>query len=98
MENNNVIESAAMPASNINLAGVLSIPAVRQVILLLGVAAAVAVGITVAMWSQSPAYTQLYGDMVAAEAAEVADALRAAKGAVDPAGIMNPGVLLDPSP
>ena len=78
MENTNVIESAAMPASNLNLAGVLSIPAVRQVILLLGVAAAVAVGITVAMWSQSPSYTQLYGDMVAAEAAEVADALRAA--------------------
>ena len=78
MENTNVIESTVVPASNLNLAGVLSIPAVRQVILLLGVAVAVAVGITVAMWSQSPSYTQLYGDMVASEAAEVADALRAA--------------------
>jgi flagellar M-ring protein FliF len=78
MDKNNVIESTVMPASNLNLAGVLSIPAVKQVTLLLGVAAAVAAGLAVALWSQSPSYTQLYGDMMASEAAEVADALRAA--------------------
>ena len=78
METGTVIDSTAVPTSQLNLAGVLRIPAVRQVMLLIGVAAAVAAGFAVALWSQSPGYTQLYGEMGAAEAAEVADALRAA--------------------
>ena len=44
MENNNVIEGTIVPTSQMNLAGVLRIPAVRQVVLLIGVAAAVAAG------------------------------------------------------
>jgi len=78
METGTVIDSTAVPTSQLNLAGVLRIPAVRQVMLLIGVAAAVAAGFAVALWSQSPGYTQLYGDMADAEAAEVTDALRAA--------------------
>ena len=78
MENANVIEAPAVhPATQMNLATVLKIPAVRQVTLLIGVAVAVAVGFAVVLWSQSPAYTQLYSGMGPAEAAEVADALRA---------------------
>jgi len=77
MENTNVVESGALPASQLNLNGVFSIPAVRQVVLLLGIAAAVAAGLAIALWSQSPGYVQLYGGMDAAESAEVADALRA---------------------
>ncbi len=67
-----------MPASNMSLATVLRIPAVRQVMLLIGVAAAVAAGFAIVLWSQSPGYTQLSGNVDAAEAAEITDALRAA--------------------
>ncbi|MDX1500542.1 MAG: flagellar basal-body MS-ring/collar protein FliF [Woeseiaceae bacterium] len=72
------MESTPRPPSQLNLAGVLRIPAVRQVTLLVGVAAAIAAGFAIVLWSQTPAYTQLYGDLGGAEAAEVTDALRAA--------------------
>jgi len=78
METGTVIDSTAVPTSQLSLAGVLRIPAVRQVMLLIGVAAAVAAGLAVALWSQAPGYTQLYGNLETAEAADVADALRAA--------------------
>lgn len=78
MENTNVIEGTAMPASDLSLAGVLRIPAVRQLVLLVGVAAAVAAGFAIAMWAQTPGYTQLYAGMGASESADIADALRAA--------------------
>ncbi|MDH3747774.1 MAG: flagellar basal-body MS-ring/collar protein FliF [Gammaproteobacteria bacterium] len=79
MENTNVIEgTAASPTSNLNLAAALRIPAVRQVMLLIGVAAAVAVGFAITLWAQQPGYAQLYANLDAAEAAEVSDALRTA--------------------
>ena len=78
MDNSNVIEGTVIPASHLSLAGVLHIPAVRQIGLLIGVAAAVAAGFAIAMWSQEPAYTQLYTDLEAVEVAEIADALRSA--------------------
>lgn len=55
------------------------IPAVRQVTTLVGLAAAVAVGFAIFLWSQTPGYTQLYGDMEAAETAQVIDALKSAE-------------------
>ncbi len=67
-----------MPASQLNLAGVLLIPAVRQVVLLIGVAAAVAAGFAIVLWSQSPVYTQLYAALDGAESAKVEESLRAA--------------------
>lgn len=79
MENGTVIESTALTASQINLAGVLRIPAVRQVVLLIGVAAAVAAGFAIVLWSQSPGYAPLYADLDTQEAAQVADALKAAE-------------------
>ncbi|NOX67789.1 MAG: flagellar M-ring protein FliF [Gammaproteobacteria bacterium] len=78
MENNAVIESPVVPVSNLNLSGVLAIPAVRQLLLLVGVAASVAVGFAVVLWSQSPVFTQLYSDLDTADAAQVAEALRGA--------------------
>jgi flagellar M-ring protein FliF len=48
------------------------------VVLLIGVAAAVAAGFAIVLWSQTPQFTQLYGDMSTAEAAEVAQALQMA--------------------
>ncbi len=77
MENTNVIEAPAVhPATQMNLATVLKIPAVRQITLLVGVAVAVALGFAIVLWSQAPSYTALYANMGAAESAEVADALR----------------------
>ncbi len=78
METGTLIESSAVPSSQLNLAGVLRIPAVRQVVSLVGVAGAVAAGFAIVLWSQTPQFTQLYGDMGTAEAAEVAEALQSA--------------------
>jgi len=79
METRNVIDSTVVPSRQINLAGVLRIPAVRQVMLLVGVAAAVAAGFSIVLWSQSPGYSALYADLGTQEAAQVADALRSAE-------------------
>ena len=78
MENNTVIESTAIPVNTMNLSSVLHIPAVRQIMLLVGIAGAVAAGFAITLWSQSPGYTTLYGDLAPTEAADVAEALRSA--------------------
>lgn len=76
MENNNVIEGTVVSTNQMNLAGVMRIPAIRQVVLLIGVAAAIAAGFAIVLWSRTPEFTQLYGDLNGAAAADVADALR----------------------
>lgn len=79
MDNSNVIEGTALPPpANLSLGAVLRIPAVRQITLLIGVAAAVAAGLAITLWSQNPGYTQLYGDLDSSEVADISDALRAA--------------------
>lgn len=78
MDNATIIEGEAQPVSQISLASVFRIPAVRQVMLLVGVAGAVAVGFAVVLWSQTPGYSQLYGDLDQQDSAQVVDALRAA--------------------
>ncbi len=78
MDNSVTIEGTASPVRQLNLQGVLSIPAVRQVLLLVGVAAAVAAGFAIVLWSQAPAYSRLFSDLPASEAAKVADALGSA--------------------
>ena len=70
------VKSSGVP--QIQLGNVLQIPAVRQVMLLVGVALAVAAGVAVVMWSQSPEYSQLYGELEQRDAAAVVDALAAA--------------------
>lgn len=76
MDNSNVIEGTVVPSSQMNLAGVLRIPAIRQVLLLFGVAAAVAAGFAIVLWSRTPVFTPLYSDLNAPDAADVAEALR----------------------
>lgn len=76
MENASAVESTSLPASQITLSGVLGIPAIRQVVSLVGVAAAVAAGFAIVLWSQSPGFTQLYGDLAPQEASQIADALQ----------------------
>lgn len=79
MENTAMTEAAGVPVSQMNLGGVLRIPAVRQVTTLVGVAAAVAAGFAIFLWSQTPGYTQLAGGLEANEAAAVVDALQGAE-------------------
>ncbi|MDH3435025.1 MAG: flagellar basal-body MS-ring/collar protein FliF, partial [Gammaproteobacteria bacterium] len=76
MENTNVIEGTVIPTSQLNLAAVLRIPAIRQVTLLIGVAAAVAAGFAIVLWSRTPALTPVYPGLDGAEAAEAAEALQ----------------------
>jgi len=78
MENNPPIENRFATASHLDFAGVMRIPAVRQVLLLVGVAGSVAIGIALFLWSQSPAYTQLYGDLAERDRSQVVEALRTA--------------------
>jgi flagellar M-ring protein FliF len=79
MDNSAIIPSSGLPVSQMNLGGVLRIPAVRQVTTLIGVAAAVAAGFAIFLWSQTPGYTQLYGNLEAADAAQVVEALKGAE-------------------
>ena len=52
-----------------------SLPAVRQMQLLLGLAAAIALGIGLVQWAMAPDYTPLFGDLPPAASAEVIEAL-----------------------
>ena len=78
MENNQVIESTAAQVPQLTINGVMRIPAVRQVMLLVGVAASVAAGFAIVLWSQEPNFTRLYSDLDTADAAQVAETLRSA--------------------
>lgn len=78
MDNANIIDSTATPVREMNLLGILRIPAVRQVILLLGVAASVAAGFTIFFWSQTPAFTRLQMDLDSADTVQVSEALESA--------------------
>ncbi len=65
-----------LPAPSRGLAE--AMPALRQVGLLAGVAAAVAVAIWLVLWSQGQNYTVLYGQLSERESGQVMDALTAA--------------------
>lgn len=52
-----------------------SLPALRQLGLMAGLALSVALGVTVAMWSQTPNYSMLYGGLSAKELALATQAL-----------------------
>ena len=52
-----------------------SLPALRQVGLMFGLALSVALGVTVAMWSQSPNYSMLYADLSMMDLSQVTESL-----------------------
>lgn len=54
------------------------VPALRQLAVLAGIAAAVAIGLLIWSWSQKPGYVPVYANLSDKDAAELADALRAA--------------------
>jgi len=51
-------------------------PLARQFLVMAGIAASVALGVAVVLWSQSPSYSLLYGNLEATGAQEVMDALQ----------------------
>lgn len=73
--------TAARPPSalqNFNLKDLWSSPGVRQIAALVGVALAVAVGVTIFMWGQKPGMQTLYSGLNAQDEAEMVEALRQA--------------------
>lgn len=53
-----------------------SLPILRQLGLMLGLAASVALGVGVVLWSQTPNYRVLYSGLASQDAAQIADALQ----------------------
>jgi len=58
--------------------GFQSLPAFRQIGLMMGLAASVALGVAVVLWSQNPNYTVLYANLGSKDAGQVVDALQKA--------------------
>ncbi|GMQ88293.1 MAG: flagellar basal-body MS-ring/collar protein FliF [Gammaproteobacteria bacterium] len=56
--------------------GFQGLPALRQIGLMIGLAASVALGVAVVLWSQQPAYTLLYANLGSKDAGQVIDALQ----------------------
>ncbi len=63
-------ENEILPPQNL-----MQIPAVRQLGVMLGIAASVAIGVAVVLWSQTPNYALLYASMAEKEVSEVLDSL-----------------------
>ncbi len=63
------------PASKFDIA---RIPGARQVLLLVGIAAAVAIGVAIVLWSRAPNFALLYGNLDERDAAQVVQALQTA--------------------
>jgi flagellar M-ring protein FliF len=55
--------------------GFQGLPALRQLGLMVGLAASVALGVAVVLWSQQPSYTLLYANLSSKDAGQVIDAL-----------------------
>jgi flagellar M-ring protein FliF len=53
-------------------------PIVRQIAVMVGIAASVALGVALVLWSQTPSYVPLYGNLTHKDASEVAQALQSA--------------------
>ena len=58
--------------------GFYALPVLRQVGLMIGLAASVAIGVYAVLWSQTPDYSMLYGGLSDADAAQIAESLELA--------------------
>jgi len=56
--------------------GFSGLPVLRQLGLMIGLAASVALGVAVVMWSQEPSYTLLYGNLSGTDTSQVLDVLQ----------------------
>jgi flagellar M-ring protein FliF len=68
---------ALVTAENVTVQaqGFNSLPGLRQLGLMIGLAVSVALGVTVAMWSQTPNYSMLYGNLSAKDLSQVTQSL-----------------------
>jgi len=68
---------ALVTAENLTVGaqGFNSLPALRQLGLMIGLAVSVALGVTVALWSQTPNYSLLYGNLSAKDLSQVTKSL-----------------------
>jgi flagellar M-ring protein FliF len=66
------VEAASLPRASIVPA------AVRPILLLVGVAAAIAAGVAVVLWSQGPTYSMLYGELGPQDQVQIVQALESA--------------------
>ncbi len=64
------------PASNISLQSLIATPLFRQLGLLVGIAASIALGVSVVLWSQTPEMLPLYSNLSSKDTAAVIDALQ----------------------
>jgi len=79
MADNGVATTESNAASRMHsLKSLAQTPAARQLFMLAGIAAAVAIGIAAVMWSRAPNYGLLYGGLEQKDAAAVTQALQAA--------------------
>ncbi len=58
--------------------GLQSNPVVRQIAVMVGIAASVALGVAIVLWSRTPTYAPLYGNLAQKDAMEIAQALQSA--------------------
>lgn len=69
----------SLPAPGGNPMGnVVDNPWIRQIAVMVGIAASVALGVAVVLWSQAPSYAPLYGNMAEKDASQVVEALQQA--------------------
>ncbi|ULU27350.1 flagellar basal-body MS-ring/collar protein FliF [Dyella terrae] len=77
MADNALATTDEQPGSRLDLKQLVRTPASRQLLLLVGVAAAVALGVAVVLWSRGPNYGLLYAGLEQKDAAAVTQALQA---------------------
>lgn len=68
----------AATADDLPMAGLTDNPLFRQLAVMVGIAASVALGVAVVLWSQTPNFSPLYGNLGQKDAAEVVSALEQA--------------------
>ncbi len=77
MADNALATTDDKPGSRLDLKQLARTPATRQLLLLIGVAAAVALGVAVVLWSRGPNFALLYAGLEQKDAAAVTQALQA---------------------
>lgn len=72
------LATAAAPGSPDEAANLTDNPLFRQLVVMIGIAASVALGVAVVLWSQAPSYAPLYGSLHDTDANQVLEALQKA--------------------
>jgi len=73
-----VVNSDKADTSQLTVQSLGQNPVVRQLLVMIGIAASVALGVAIVLWSQTPGYSLLFGNLAPKEATEVLGALQQA--------------------